>query len=377
MKERICLGFKFSTFGPNCTLDVPKDFEQSAIASAFPECKEVIVKQCRRRKLSALCERGTFQLPNKLKTDLKQLSTKMTGKHHAQRSANLALMSTEQMIRRTSLSNVRFGGPVFPVDCMHTGHMIRQSSPFLYGIESFTRCCSVCQKGRLYAIEVGTCRHRTYVDPLLEFTFNECCFSRLYASNAQPQSVSSTNNANSLMANYDQNRNLKHSPSYLQSSLIKLTNESVLTSTYQPSKSNRATEDTTLRQIVTLLQQKMQLDTELVNVAKANLLLQMKAIANQTDKEESHLNELEKQQVQSAIVPIKKFQDEKLHTESSALNALLRLQSTGALEMFTESPSNIDSLSDGGSNDFKALNTDFNLDAIFNEDETIAQHVPL
>ena len=47
-------------------------------------------------------------------------------------------------------------------------------------IQSYSKCCSICQKGKLYAIELSSCKHKYYSDQILEQTFNDCCYSRLY-----------------------------------------------------------------------------------------------------------------------------------------------------------------------------------------------------
>lgn len=50
-------------------------------------------------------------------------------------------------------------------------------------ILSFSKCCSICQKAKLYAIELSSCKHKYYDQPQHEQIFSECCYSRLYQTN--------------------------------------------------------------------------------------------------------------------------------------------------------------------------------------------------
>lgn len=282
------------------------------------------------------------------------------------------------MIRRNSLAaSVQGGGPSFPVDCLHTGELIRQSSAQSSGADAFGRCCSICQKGRLYAIELGTCRHRAYADPLLEFTFNECCFSRLYGANS-PVSTPFNGNPNpgarysgatasiNDAINSAGNNNIVSSgaessaaitPSRLSSAMLSaVPKESIssnppapfaTTTAANPSISKNVME-LAVWELLQLFRRKVQLDNELLNVAVANvavakvqLLLQTKASGSGESNETSRLNEEELKQLQMAVQPIKKSIPSHMlmdPTASSAASFLFKSNANPSLTAWNRKP---------------------------------------
>lgn len=90
----------------------------------------------------------------------------------------------------------------------------RLSSIYGSAINSYSKCCSICQKGKLYAIELSNCKHKYYQEPILNEVFNECCYSRLY----QTRQTLNPSISSSIIQDYSLNNDYKSWPAQLGTS---------------------------------------------------------------------------------------------------------------------------------------------------------------